>query len=648
MPNFITHTVPVPESSAASSTSCTVREEGCRAARWRAKQTRKQFVTSGVTARTCLSMWAILFVCRTSEAACPYLSTTQNIVQQWNRLAEDAVVALPPNGAGALQNEGLLYMGAVQAAVYDAVVAIEGVYEPYAWRPGTLAEQGAAAGASVEAAVIEAAYQVLRSYFPSQAPTLDECHDEALASVDGGTAKIDGVAIGSAAAAAIISVRANDGRQPIGTVSTIDNPICGPGGYRLTPGAGWTLGPQTPWLGNVTPFLLRRGGQFGAPPPPELTSRRWIALFDEVKRLGGSTSTERTPEQTAIARFWTANVVRQYNLLGRDLISQRALTLAESARLLALLNMVMADAQINVFHAKYQFLFWRPVTAIDPTSVTSDWCDTVPGYTDGNDETAEEVGWRPLLNTPNQPEYPGAHGSITGAVAEVLSEFFGTDQIQIDVYGFDAAGAAGNLNAVRHFDTADQLREEIVNARLWGGLHYRRSSRVAIRLGTRVARYGLNHGLRIGGSNLLDDPGFEEDEPPSLAAPGWVSDSFRQTAAFSETHQPRTGAQNGACWTADYLDCGLYQDVTAPATGTYSLTVFATADRDGGLVGANVNGSGVVSAPVASRAFGDYVAYTMTFSANTGDAIRVWMYSPAAPGYVVIDDVSLLGPPPSQ
>jgi hypothetical protein len=145
-------------------------------------------------------------------------------------------------------------------------------------------------------------------------------------------------------------------------------------------------------------------------------------------------------------------------------------------------------------------------------------------------------------------------------------------------------------------------------------------------------------------SNLLEDPGFEEDEPPSLGSPGWVSDSFRQTAAFSETHQPRTGAQNGACWTPDYLDCGLYQDVTAPATGTYSLTVFATADRDGGVVGANVNGSSVVSAPVASAAFGDYVAYTMTFSANTGDIIRVWMYSPAVPGYVVIDDVSLLGP----
>ncbi len=590
-------------------------------------------------------MVAVLLVSRSSDAACLYLNTAQNTVQQWNRIAEDAVVALPPNGAGAIQNEGLLYMGYESAAVYDAVVAIQGGYRPYAYRSRTVAERSAAAAASVDAAIIEAAYQTLRSYFPAQAGALDECHDDALAAIVGGSAKIDGIAIGAAAAAAIISARANDGRQPIGTVSTIEDPICGPGGYRLTPGAGWALGPQTPWLGDVTPFVLRQGGQFGAPPPPRLASARWAEQFDEIKRLGSSTSTDRTPEQTAVARFWTANVIRQYNLLGRDLITQRALTLAESARLLAMLNMVMADAQINVFHEKYKFLFWRPVTAIDPTSVIDDWCGAVPGYDDGNDMTVEEAGWRPLLNTPNHPEYPGAHGSITSAVAGVVSQFFGTEQIGIEIHGFDAAGAAGNLDAVRHFDTADQLREEIVNARVWGGLHFRRSSRVSVRLGTRVARYDLNHAFRPAHrGNLLDDPGFEESEPPSFGSPGWTADTFRQTPAFSETHQPRSGSKNGACWTAEFLDCGVYQDVTAPASGTYSLTFFATADRDGGLVGANVNGVGVASAMVDTRPFGDYVQYTMTFSASSGDVIRVWMYSPAVPGYVVIDDVTLLGP----
>ena len=420
-----------------------------------------------------VSAFALVVGSRTAEAACLYLAPDQNTVQQWNRIAEEAIVALPPNGAGAIQNEGLLYMSYESAAVYDAVVAIEGGYEPYAYRLRTAAQRRAIAGASVDAAVVEAAYQVLRFYFPSQAATLDACHEEALASIIDGSAKLDGISVGAAAAAAIIRLRANDGRQPIGTVSTIDDPRCEPGGYRQTPGAGWTLGPQTPWLGAVDPFLLHKAGQFHAPPPPPLTSQRWVEQFEEIQRLGSVSSIERSPEETAIARFWTSNVIRQYNLMGRDLIAQRALTLVESARLLAMLNMVMADAQISVFHEKYRYLFWRPVTAIDPTSVIPDWCDAVPGFDDGNDRTAEQVGWRPLLNTPNQPEYPGAHGSITSAVAEVLSEFFGTDQIDVDIHGFDAEGTAGNLSAVRHFDTAHDLREEIVNARLWGGLHFR-------------------------------------------------------------------------------------------------------------------------------------------------------------------------------
>jgi hypothetical protein len=204
----------------------------------------------------------------------------------------------------------------------------------------------------------------------------------------------------------------------------------------------------------------------------------------------------RTFEQTSIARFWTANVLRQYNLMGRDLIDARGLTMVDAARLLASINMVAADAQITVFHEKYRFLFWRPVTAIDPTSVVPDWCEAVPGFDDANDATAEEPGWRPLLNTPNQPEYPGAHGSITSAIAEVLSEFFGTQQIDVDIHGFDPAGAAGNLDALRHFESAQDLRDEIVDARFWGGLHYRASTEAAVALGAKVARFALKHGLR--------------------------------------------------------------------------------------------------------------------------------------------------------
>jgi vanadium-dependent haloperoxidase-like protein len=417
-----------------------------------------------------------------TEAALP----PGNTVQQWNKIAEDTVLA-----GGAIQNEALLYMSYESAAVYDAVVAINGGFQPYALHIA------APPGASVQAAVIEAAYRVLQHYFPAQSVTLNAYRTEALAAVSDGSVT-DGIEVGAAAAHAVITLRDPDGRLPIGTTATIDDPICAPGGYRQTPGGNWTLGPQTPWLGEVTPFLLAKAGQFHAPQPPPLTSRRWVEQFEEIRRVGGTASEaqgNRTPEQSAIARFWGSNVLRQYNLLGRDLVTQRALTLLDSARLLAMINMVAADAQINVFHAKYEALFWRPVTAIDPTSVVKDWCDMVPGYEDNNDATFEEHGWRPLLATPNHPEYPGAHGSITSAIAEVLSEFLGTDAIGVTIHG-SADGTAGNLSITRYYATAADLREEIVNARLWAGLHYRGSTEAAVALGAKVAHYALHHGFK--------------------------------------------------------------------------------------------------------------------------------------------------------
>jgi hypothetical protein len=252
--------------------------------------------------------------------------------------------------------------------------------------------------------------------------------------------------------------------------------------------------PQTPWDGSVQPFLLNKPGQFQPPPPPPLTSQTWVRGFNEVKTYGrAGSNTPRTDEQTAIARFWTANVIRQFNRAARDLATARALDVRDTARLFAMVNTVSADALMSVLNSKYRFLFWRPVTAIDPTSVTADGFGPVPGFDDGNPATVEEPGWRPLVTTPNHPEYPGAHGTNTSAMAEVFSEFLGTDKIDLDIHGFDAAGAAGNLNAVRHYDTTDELRTEIVNARLWGGIHYRFSTEAGVQLGRKIAHYGLNH-----------------------------------------------------------------------------------------------------------------------------------------------------------
>jgi len=410
-----------------------------------------------------------------------------NTVEQWNKIAEDTVV-----GSGAFQTEGLIYMSYTSAAVYDAAVAIDGDFEPYG--PAITAPQGA----SVDAAVVEAAYRTLVNYFPLQAGNLGMLYMEALGLIPDGAAKVDGRAVGLAAATNIIALRMGDGRMtPIGVTSSFPTLPPGPGVWRLTPPFA---PPQTPWVGNVRRFILQSVDKFFPDPPPSLQSPEWVEAFNEVKAYGPATGSARTDEQTAIAKFWSANVIRQYNQAGRDVVDARGLGLLETARLAAMINLVGADAQMSNLHAKYHYLFWRPVTAIngslDPTAVTNDGFGPVPGYNDGNPATVEQAGWRPLLATPNHPEYPSAHGTLTSAMAEVFRAVLGTNRIDLDIHGFDPAGPAGNLNAVRHFDTTSDLRREIINARLWAGLHYRFSTVAGIVLGRQVANFDLRHAFQ--------------------------------------------------------------------------------------------------------------------------------------------------------
>jgi hypothetical protein len=263
--------------------------------------------------------------------------------------------------------------------------------------------------------------------------------------------------------------------------------------WRLTPPFA---APQTPWLANVRPFVLERVDQFLPDPPPSLQSDEWVDAFNEVKGYGAANSTVRSGEETAIARFWSANSVRVYNRVARDIAADGGLDLLETARLAAMVNLIGADAQIAGLYAKYYYRFWRPVTAIDPTAVTADGFGPVPGYDDGNLATVEQTGWRPLLTTPNFPEYPAAHGYVTSAMAEVFSAFLGTKRIDLDVYGFDPAGPAGNLDAVRHFDMPNDLRREIIDARLWAGLHYPFSSVAGVVLGRKIAKFDLGHAFQ--------------------------------------------------------------------------------------------------------------------------------------------------------
>ena len=409
----------------------------------------------------------------------------RNCVTEWNKIAEETLTVFHPTPRP-FQNEGLIYMAYVSAAVYDAVVAIEGGYEPY----GTGVT--APAGASADAAAVEAAYRALIAYFPGQASRLATLYESSLAAIPDGQAKSDGQAVGLAAANLIISSRSGDGRlTPIATTSAFTKKAEGPGVWRLTPPFGAA---QTPWVGEVTPFILQSADQFRPDDPPSLQSAEWVEAFNEIKRAGGITSDVRTPEQTATAFFWTANVIRQYNRALRDVVDTYGLSLVDTARLQAMVNIVGADAQIAVMNAKYHFLFWRPVTAIDPKAVTADSYGTI-GYHDGNDATVEQEGWRPAAgNTPNHPEYPAAHGSITSAMAEVFSAFLGTQRFNLVIRGLNPA--TGNMDVVRTYATPAALRNEIVDARVWAGFHYRFSGVAGVVLGRQVAKYELRSAFR--------------------------------------------------------------------------------------------------------------------------------------------------------
>jgi hypothetical protein len=411
-----------------------------------------------------------------------------NTVAQWNQIAENTVV-----GSGAFQSEGYIYMAYVSAAVYDAVVAIEGGFEPYG------AAITAPAGASVDCAVVEAAYRTLLYYFSSFAAlvaNLDANYAEALSpsnlngcTADGGA----GAQVGREASASIIALRSGDGRMtPIGVSTPFPTLAPGPGVWRLTPPF---LLPQVPWVGDVDRFVLGSVDQFLPDPPPSLSSSEWVEAFNEIKAYGATDSSARNDEQTRVARFWSANVVRQFNRAGRDLVGTSP-DLLTAARLMAMINLVGADALGSALYAKYHYLVWRPVTAIDPAAVIADGFGPVPGFDDGNPATAEQTLWRPLLTTPNHPEYPAAHGVITSAMTEVFGTFLGTNHFDLVIHGFDARGLPGNLNAVRQFDTPNDLRREIISARIWAGLHYRFSGVAGVVLGRNVAKYDLKHAFQ--------------------------------------------------------------------------------------------------------------------------------------------------------
>ena len=415
---------------------------------------------------------AAVLTAQSSSAARPPSAGTPAGALMWNTIAVNTVRAAAP---AKNQVEGLIYMTYVQASVYDAITKIEGRYIPY----HDFAAPMPVEGASPDAAVAAAAYTALAYYFPAQAGSLLSTYTTYVGGLPA-AGRDAGVAIGQAAANDIIALRQNDGR---------DAPISTPYGQGpLTPGV-WIFAPppslqsaQTPWVAFERPFTLNSPDQFRPGPPLRLDSQKYATQLAELHTYGGATGSQRTMEQTAVAQFWNANAINQVNETLRDLSAAHSFDLMETVRALAMGDMIDSDAGIACFDAKYHYTFWRPVTAINHADI------------DGNAATMPDTAWTSLLTTPNHPEYPAAHGCLTSADAEVYSRLLGTREFNVDIMG--ATNGATTLTTTRHYASAEQLDTEIVNARVWAGLHFRYSGETGVDLGKEVARWGIKHYFR--------------------------------------------------------------------------------------------------------------------------------------------------------
>ena len=378
-------------------------------------------------------------------------------LSNWNVISVNTLLADPTKDA----REVFLYEGFVDAAMYDAVVGIDGRYRPYHLHAK------APRGASDVAAAVSAAHAVLTYYCPTQQASLDNSYAASLATIPDGQAKTDGIAYGLLAANDIIALRAHDGRYaPI----FFTRPPA-PGVWRPTPP---TFTPMAvPWMGFVTPLLIRSGDQFDPGPPPALTSRRYTRDLLETEAYGSLNSTVRTPDQTATALFFSGNTAVQMVNGLVDQAAVRGLDVADAARMYAAVGMSMADTLIAVWWVKYVYGFWRPITAIQLAD------------TDGNPATTADASWTPLLTTPPYPEYVSGYSGITGDFSQALEDAFGTRHLDLTLMSTAVAGAT------RHYATGQGMRDDVINARIWLGIHFRTADVRGVRMGQQVADWAL-------------------------------------------------------------------------------------------------------------------------------------------------------------
>ena len=325
--------------------------------------------------------------------------------------------------------------------------------------------------ASAIAAAAAAGHKILETYSPYAQSALDAALATSLAAVPDGTAKNNGIAFGERAAQNIINLRAHDGRNAPILFTTPP----APGVWRPTPPAFLPM--AVPWLGQVTPLLVHSATQFAPPRPPALTSRRYTRDFAEVKAYGSAASTVRTADQTATALFFSGGAVVQVNAALHDQAQRRHLDTTAAARMFAAVDMTISDALTTAWRAKLFYGVWRPSTAIQLAD------------TDGNPATTADPIWTPLLVNPPYPDYISGYNTFIASATRALEELFGRD-LDLTLTSTAVPGA------VRHFDTGAALRREVVNARVWLGIHFRFADIAGRNVGLALADWTLDHNFR--------------------------------------------------------------------------------------------------------------------------------------------------------
>ena len=398
-------------------------------------------------------------LCSVQLAAAP--ARASDPVMDWNQIALAATVTA---GQGALPQ--IRSLAIVHTAVHDAVNGITGEYRTY------LPDRLGAAG-TPEAAAIGAAHQALTRLFPAQAATFAAARTATLAA-HGLTEADPGLQVGAAAADAIVMLRSTDG------ASQANFPYTAPGAGQ--PGVWVPVGSApivAPGWGRVAPWVLKSGSQFRPDAPPSLDSDRYTRDYDEVKAFGAQDSQARTPLQTNIAIFWDGSPSAIWNSVARHVLHSRPMSLSSKARVFALMYLAGADASIACWDAKYTYNFWRPISAIRA------------GDTDGNDGTVADFAWEALFATHQHPEYPSGHSTNSGAMAAALGLIFGDDP------GVPIRATSPRIPTFpRDWTTFSEGVDEVIDARVYTGFHFRTSDEVGARVGGQVARFVVTHALR--------------------------------------------------------------------------------------------------------------------------------------------------------